>query len=145
MLEAEASVTVGSPSEGRNTGEWITGKAGRELLPRGSIRARFQTEALTVGTGAGTAMTLDFTGRAIGAYVLAGPDAALLEASIDGGPFQKSDLYHRYSRGLNYPRTVLFFTDLSPGKHTLKLRIAARPGNQAGGTRAAILQFVVNE
>ncbi len=55
-----------------------------------------------------------FKGRGLGAYVLAGPDAGVLEVSIDGGPWKKVDLYHRHSRGLHYPRTVMFAADLEP-------------------------------
>jgi hypothetical protein len=133
------------PAQADQSGTWASGKGSRELMPVGSIRPLFQSMDLAVGTGVGTSATVDFTGRAIGAFVLAGPDAAMLEASVDGGPFQKTDLYHRYSRGLNYPRTVLFFTDLKPGPHKLTVRIAERDEGQAGGDRAAILQFVANE
>ena len=134
-----------TPAKARKSGTWTTGKGTRGLLPKGSIRSRFQSADLTVGTGVDTSMAFKFTGRAIGAYVLAGPDAALLETSIDGGPFTPTDLYHHHSRGLNYPRTVLFATDLTPGEHTILLRIAERQDRQPGGTRAAILHFVVNE
>lgn len=133
------------PGDARQSGTWTAGKGTRDLLPKGSIRGRFQSADLTVGTGSGTTMSFGFTGRAVGAYVLAGPDAARLETSIDGGPFQTADLYHHHSKGLNYPRTVLFASDLPPGRHQLTLRIAERPAGQPGGTRAAILHFVVNE
>ena len=89
-------------------------------------------------------MSFEFEGRAVGAYVLAGPDAGVLEVSIDGGEFKPANLYHHYSRGLHYPRTVMFATDLEPGKHSVKLRLARPPGDGARGTAARILEFAVN-
>lgn len=89
-------------------------------------------------------MKLDFEGRAVGAYVLAGPDAGTLEASVDGGEFVAVDVFHRFSKGLHYPRTVMFATDLKPGKHTLTLRMAKTKNAQSTGTAARILQFVAN-
>lgn len=150
---APSPIDPGSYSKGRffvptnvtKSGNWATGKGTRDLLPTGSIRSRFRDADLLVGTGAGTSISFPFTGGAIGAYVLAGPDAALLETSIDGSAFQATDLYHKHSRGLNYPRTVLFASDLQPGEHHITIRIAERPDQQRGGTRAAILHFVVNE
>ena len=126
-------------------GGWSGGKATRDLLPVGGIRERYESMDLTVGSEPGATMTVDFQGVSIGAFVLAGPDAGILEASVDRGPFKKIDLYHRYSKGLNYPRTVMFYTDLENQFHQLTLRIAKREGDHPGGDRAAILQFVVNQ
>lgn len=110
----------------------------------GGFRGRFGGRKLLCATAPGAECTLEFTGRAIGAYILAGPDAGTVEASIDGGPFKSYDLYHRYSRGLHYPRTVMFFTDLAAGKHTLSLRTSERKARPNAGHAARILQFTVN-
>lgn len=126
-------------------GGWETGKASKELLPIGAIRGRFSDWDLTVASEPGAQMTFYFQGRGIGAFVLAGPDAGILEASVDGSPFGAVDLYHHHSKGLNYPRTVMFFTELKPGFHQVTLRVAERPEGQEGGNRAAILHLVVNE
>ena len=64
--------------------------------------------------------------------------------SLDGGEFAPTNLYHRHSRGLHYPRTVMFATDLAPGKHAIRLRLAKPSGDGDGGTAARILQFAVN-
>ncbi len=115
----------------------------------GQCRERFLNTPLLCATApAGdnpqATATLEFEGRAIGAYVLAGPDAGMLEASVDGGPFRRVDLYHVYSRGLHYPRTVMFFTDLSPGPHKLTLRVADDRNPHSQGHAARILQFTAN-
>ena len=87
---------------------------------------------------------MKFMGRALGAYVLAGPDAGVLEVSIDGGAWQRVDLYHRHSRGLHYPRTVMFATDLKAGMHFARIRLSQKSNLLSKGTAARILQFVVN-
>jgi lysophospholipase L1-like esterase len=110
-----------------------------KALPGGK-RGTFAKNVLFCSTTPGSLLQIDFHGRALGAYVLAGPDAGILEASVDGGPFQQVDLYHRYSRGLHYPRTVMLATDLKSGKHHIDLRVG-----KGKRTAARVLHFVVNE
>ena len=69
-------------------------------------------------------VTFKFEGRAVGAFVLAGPDAGTLEVSIDNEPFRAIDLYHHYSNDLHYPRTVMFATELPKKIHTVSIRLA---------------------
>jgi hypothetical protein len=99
---------------------------------------------LLVAVEPGSELSLPFEGKAIGAYVLAGPDAGTVETAVDGGPFMRVDLYHAFSRGLHYPRTVLFAADLAPGKHQLKLRIATEKNKESTGMAVRIVQFVAN-
>tara|TARA_B100001115_G_scaffold56041_1_gene41435 strand:- start:209 stop:481 length:273 start_codon:yes stop_codon:yes gene_type:complete len=89
-------------------------------------------------------MTIEFTGRTIGAFLLAGPDAGILESRIDGGAPTRHDLFHRFSGGLNYPRSVIFGTDLKPGKHTLELQLVDEKNPRSKGTSASILFFEVS-
>ena len=107
-------------------------------------RERFREVPLLCATNAGAELTLAFEGRAIGAYLLAGPDAGVVEFSIDEGAFTKADLFHAFSRGLHYPRTVMFAADLKPGSHTLKLRLADQKNKASSGSAARIIQFVGN-
>jgi hypothetical protein len=108
----------------------------------GSKRRRFTSLPMLVSTAPVGELTLEFQGVAIGAYVIAGPDAAVLEGEIDGRAFGTVDLYHPFSRSLHYPRTVMFATDLAPGKHLLSLRLAAE--QRDGRNAARIMRFVVN-
>ena len=110
----------------------------------GSFRGTFAGLKLLCGGRASGGASFEFEGRAVGAYVLAGPDAGMLEVSIDDGKLKPINLYHHYSRGLHYPRTVMFATDLAAGKHSIKLRLAKPPGDEAKGTAARILQFAIN-
>ena len=99
---------------------------------------------LLTATEVGREAIVKFKGRALGAYVLAGPDAGVMEVSIDDGHWKRVDLYHHYSRGLNYPRTVMFTADLKAGDHTAKIRLSEKSNSKSKGTAARILQFTVN-
>ena len=87
---------------------------------------------------------ISFRGSALGVYVLSGPDAGIIEVSVDGGLWQSHDLYHRYSRGLHYPRTVMLFSDLKAGNHVARIRIKENSNKASKGSSARILQFTVN-
>ena len=126
-----------------NADSWMWDVPNWKTLP-GNCRTRFVKEKLLAADKPGSELTLEFTGRAIGAYVLAGPDAGTVEASIDGGEFQTIDLSHRYSRGLHYPRTVMFFGDLDDAKHTLRLRISDEKNTHSKGHAVRILKFAAN-
>jgi hypothetical protein len=110
----------------------------------GTCRERFRTVPMLCATEPGIELTLTFTGRAVGAYVVAGPDAGTVETALDGGPFTSVDLYHPFSRNLHYPRTVVFAADLEPGQHTLKLRLAPQKNKDSSGHAVRIIQFVAN-
>ena len=110
----------------------------------GSLRSTFAGMKLLCADQPGSEVTIEFEGHAIGAYVLAGPDAGVLEVSIDGEDYKRVNLYHQYSQGLHYPRTVMFATDLKPGKHTAQIRVALPKRSTTGNRTARILQFTVN-
>ena len=94
-------------------------------------------------TKRGAELTLEFSGTALGAYMLSGPDAGIVEVSIDGGPFVEFDLYHRkFSKNLHYPQTIMFANDLDDGKHSLEMKMLKKSSGE--GNAARIMYFVVN-
>jgi lysophospholipase L1-like esterase len=129
------------PKEARAGAGWKLGIPDWASLP-GAKRERFTSIPMLCSTEVGSEATLEFEGTAVGAYVVAGPDAGVVEASIDGGPFRSVDLYHRFSQGLHYPRTVMLGEDLKQGKHTLTLRVS--PMTKSAGHAVRIMQFVAN-
>ena len=108
----------------------------------GSKRDRFTKIPMLSATDPGAELSLDFEGTAVGAYVVAGPDAGMIESSVDGSPFSAVNLFHNYSKSLHYPRTVMFATDLKPGKHSVVLRVAN--DTTSAGHSARIMHFVAN-
>jgi len=131
------------PSDSANQA-WTWETPDWKKIPGGFRSNPFGGMKLLTATKAGHETTLKFEGRALGAYVLAGPDAGTLEVSIDGGQWKRVDLYHHYSRGLHYPRTVMFAADLKAGQHTARLRLSEKSNPKSKGTSARILQFTVN-
>lgn len=109
---------------------------------KGSKRSRFTEVEMLCAEQPGAELALKFEGTSVGAYVVAGPDAGILEASVDGGPVQLVDLYHRFSAGLHYPRTVMLATDLPSGRHTLVLKTSR--ATHSAGHAARVLHFVAN-
>ena len=65
---------------------------------------------------------------------------SFVEVNIDGGATGTHNLSHRFSRGLHYPRTVMFATDLNEGKHSMTLQLSTEPA----GRVARALHFVAN-
>ncbi len=109
---------------------------------KGSTRSRFTQIPMLCADEPGAELTLKFSGTAVGAYIVAGPDAGVVEARVDGREATEVNLLHAFSKGLHYPRTVMLGTDLSPGPHTLVLRIS--PKTQGSGHAMRIMQFVAN-
>ncbi len=120
---------------------WTLGVPDWDRLP-GEKRQRFSSVPLLSAIAPGAELALDFDGTAVGAYILAGPDAGIAEAAIDGGPYSDVDLFHEFSAGLHYPRTVLLGSDLRPGPHVLTLRTSTK--TNSGGHAMRILHFVAN-
>jgi lysophospholipase L1-like esterase len=111
---------------------------------KGGKRGRFTKIPILWAEEPDAELTLEFEGKAVGAFILAGPDAGIVESSVDGGPAEQHQLFHRFSRGLHYPRTVMFETDLEPGKHVLKLRMTEEKHPKGIGHAMRIMQFVAN-
>ena len=109
---------------------------------KGATRPRFTGIPLLCAEAAGAELTLDFRGTAVGAFIVAGPDAGVVEASVDGAAPREVDLFHHFSAGLHYPRTVMLGIDLKPGRHTLVLRMS--PKTHSAGHAMRIVQFAVN-
>ena len=123
--------------------DWTIGKPNWKTIP-GAMRSRFENLDLLHSSKTGAEFQLDFHGTAIGLFILAGPDAAQVQFEIDGHPARIKDLYHRHSRGLHYPRTVMLDDQLDDGPHRLKLSIHEANGRENAGSSVRILAFTTN-
>lgn len=133
------------PPSAATSGEgWVVHRPDWASLP-GSKRDRYSNMPLLCSTEVGSQCSLEFTGTGIGLFVLAGPDAGEVEYSIDGGEPRKMDLYHRYSKGLHYPRTVMLDADLERGKHRIEIRVAKTKHEASVGHAVRILKIAVNQ
>ena len=111
----------------------------------GGKRSRFLKIPMLHSEKPGAEAELKFSGTSVGAYIVAGPDAGQLEVQIDDQPWQTVELYHRFSSGLHYPRTVMFAVDLPEGVHTVKMRVADAHHTASKGTAVRIIAFAVSD
>lgn len=106
----------------------------------GNTRKGFVHVPMLVAETANASLSFDFEGRAVGIFCAAGPQACVLEYSVDGKPFKQLDTFTDWSKSLYLPWVYLFETELAPGHHNLCLRVAK--GDKTG---CQIRNFVVNE
>lgn len=92
----------------------------------------------------GSIMTLNFTGKAIGILVTAGPDAGVLEFSIDGSYYEKVDLFTKWSQNLHLPWVYVLGSELYDRKHNLVLKVSQQKNEKSTGHAIRVHQFVVN-
>ncbi len=111
---------------------------------KGGKRERYLKETMVHTDKLGAELTLEFEGKAIGAFVLAGPDAGTVEVRVNQRPPQVFDLYHRFSKNLHYPRTIIFADDLQPGHHVLRLRVVDSKNEATSGNAVRVLSFTGN-
>ncbi len=108
-------------------------------------RAGFVNDEVMESTVPGATMRLKFKGKAIGIFVTSGPDAGIVEYSIDGSEYKKSDQFTRWSKSLHLPWLIMLEDQLPPGNHRLRLKISADKNPDSGGTACRIHMFAVND
>jgi pimeloyl-ACP methyl ester carboxylesterase len=109
-----------------------------------STRSGFVNVPVLETSQPGARLKLNFTGKAIGVFVTSGPDAGIIEYSIDGSDFKAVDQFTQWSKGLHLPWLIMLDDELPDGKHTLILRLASDKNPESDGNVCRIHQFVVN-
>lgn len=97
-------------------------------------------EALTPGA----TLTLQFKGTAIGLFCAAGPEAGIVEYSIDGSAFKSVDTYTAWSGSLYIPWVFMLNSELENKEHQLVLKISTQKNPKSKGHACQIRNFVVN-
>lgn len=108
----------------------------------GRKRRAFTSIPLFCADTPGAEASFSFTGTAVGAFLLSGPDAGRIAFSIDGGAPGTIDLACPFSRALHYPWTPIFSDTLPDGPHELTIRFPDIPENRGKAVR--IMRFAVN-
>jgi sialidase-1 len=109
-----------------------------------STRKRYVDIPALVAEVSGAEMKLDFTGKAIGICIASGPDAGMIEYSIDGAAFKKIDLYTQWSGGLHLPWYLMLSEELQDKKHSVIIRTLTEKNSNSKGNACRILHFLVN-
>lgn len=110
----------------------------------GSVRARHRDQKLFTCAAPGSELSFSFHGTAVGVECVAGPDAGYLEYSLDGKAWRSLNLSHRFSKGLHYPRTVLFADEIADEPHSIRVRLSDQQSDYGHQPVARILNFVIN-
>ena len=135
-------------SEIQTDEHWHKGAPDWSKAAKGKVRGRFKNIPMIYSTKAGAKLTVKFTGTAIGAYMLAGPDTAIIKVRVDGKETKEIDTLNKYS-GFYYPMTVMFYNELENGEHILELEILPNPNGgkgrmKPGGTAFRAIGFSAN-
>lgn len=111
---------------------------------KSSTRPGFVNVPLLESSQPGATLELKFKGKAIGLFITSGPDAGLVEYSVDGSGFKTADQFTQWSRQLHLPWLLMLEDELQDGKHLLILRISKNKNPLSSGYACRIHQFVVN-
>ncbi len=109
-----------------------------------STRTGFVNVPVIETTQPHASLKLKFRGTAIGLFVTSGPDAGIVEYSIDGSDFKAVDQFTQWSKQLHLPWLIMLDDELKDSKHTLILRMSAEKNPQSIGNSCRIHQFAVN-
>jgi sialidase-1 len=109
-----------------------------------STRKQFVDIPALVSTVVGSEFTLDFTGTAVGICIASGPDAGVLEYSIDGKQYPKLDLYTQWSSFLHLPWYLVLDDQLKDKRHKLSVKIDSEKNPKSLGNACRIFYFLVN-
>ncbi len=109
-----------------------------------STREGFVNVPVLEATQPGALLKLNFTGKTIGMFITSGPDAGIVEYSIDGSKFKQADQFTPWSEQLHIPWLVILDDQLTSAKHTLLLRVALSRNAKSIGYACRIHQFAVN-
>lgn len=116
-------------------------------FPADSILTRegYVDVPMLISSTPGSEVTFSFKGTAIGICNVAGPDAGVIEYSIDGGDYHSRDLFSPWSDNLYLNQYLLFEEALSPSMHKLKIRISHEKNEKSKGHTCQIVHFLVNK
>ncbi len=108
-------------------------------------RHNYAKVPMLFGDYPGKILIFEFAGTAVGVAVAAGPDAGIIEYSVDGSAWEKQDLFTRWSTYLHLPWYYTLKAGLKSGNHVLQLRLSKDKNPSSTGNNCRIRYFFVNE
>ena len=106
-----------------------------------STRNNFVDVPMLVGEYPGKIIKFQFKGNAVGIAVAAGPDAGVIEFSIDESEWEKLDLFTPWSKNLHLPWFYTLRTGLKDRKHTLQIRLTSEKNPESAGNKCVLRYF----
>ncbi len=108
-------------------------------------RDNYVNVPMLVGEYPGKIIKFQFKGNAVGIAVAAGPDAGIIEYSIDESDWKKQDLFTQWSKNLHLPWFYTLGSGLKKGKHTLQIRLTNDKNPESTGNKCVVRYFYFNE
>ncbi len=108
-------------------------------------RDNYVNVPMLVGEYPGKIIKFQFKGNAVGIAVAAGPDAGIIEYSIDESDWKKQDLCTQWSKNLHLPWFYTLGSGLKKGKHTLQIRLTNDKNPESTGNKCVVRYFYFNE
>jgi sialidase-1 len=112
---------------------------------KAGTRPGFVNVPVLVGDEPSATMKLEFHGIGIGVFVAAGPDAGAIEYRIDGGEWNKQNLFTQWSSGLHLPWAKMLASELADQDHILELRVSQESDGRSQGHAIRIVHFLLND
>jgi lysophospholipase L1-like esterase len=109
-----------------------------------ATRDGFVNVPALVATEPGAEFEFAFDGRGAGLFITAGPDAGMVESSVDGGAWKPTDTFTPWSPGLHLPWALMLEDGLAPARHTMRVRLAASHNPQSAGTALRVMHLLLN-
>ena len=72
-----------------------------------------------------------FEGTGAGLFITSGPDAGIVEFSVDGGAWRRVDTVTPWSKALHLPWAVMLDDSLPAGRHAIRVRLSSESPNSA--------------
>ncbi len=112
----------------------------------GNVRTGWNERPQLIGHNPGDSFQVKFKGSAIAIQVIAGPNAGVIEHSVDGSDWVEQDLFvAKNSFRLHLNRIYMLRSGLDPEKeHTLSVRITDKGHELSKGTNCRIVYFGLN-
>jgi len=107
-------------------------------------RTNYVNVPMLVGEFPGKIIKFQFIGNAVGIAVAAGPDAGIIEYSIDDSDWIKQDLFTQWSSNLHLPWFYTLGSGLKNGKHTLQIRLTGLKNPGSTGNKCVLRYFYFN-
>ncbi|MDG2254177.1 MAG: hypothetical protein P8L49_04410, partial [Opitutaceae bacterium] len=112
----------------------------------GKVRVGWNERPQLIGHEPGDRFEITFKGSAVAIQVIAGPEAGIIEHSVDGSDWVKQDLFvTKNSFRLHLNRIYILRDGLDPEKeHSLTVRISEERHELSKGNNCRIVYFGLN-
>jgi|GEM_PF-438325 len=109
----------------------------------GKVRVGWNERPQLIGHKPGDSFELNFQGSAVAIQVIAGPEAGIIEHSVDGSDWVEQDLFvEKNSFKLHLNRIYILRDGLDPNKeHSLSVRITGKQHKLSKGNNCRIVYF----